>query len=88
MTILALANVAKDLFKGGSGNAPTNSQMFGKMAGSPTDPMSMIGGMASKALGAYDMFKNPNKLIGGAIGDNKLGNTLYDLYMGRQKKEV
>ena len=85
--ILAVASMAKDLFKDGKASAPKTGQMFGEMSSNPTDPMSMIGGMASNALGAYDMYKNPNKAIGGLIGDQKMGNNLYDLYMGRSKKE-
>jgi len=82
--VLAIANMAKDLFKDGKVNAPDSGQIFGKMS---NDPMSMIGGLASKGLGIYDMYKNPNKAIGGLIGDPKMGNSLYDLYMGRRKKE-
>lgn len=76
MSILALANVAKDVFQKKGVAQPVSN------------PMSIIGDMGNSAINAYDMYKNPNKLIGSAIGDNKLGNTLYDLYMGRQKKEV
>lgn len=82
--VLAIANMAKDLFKDGKASAPDSGQIFGQMS---KDPMSMIGGMASNALGAYDLYKNPNKALGGIIGDEKMGNNLYDLYMGRRKKE-
>lgn len=82
--VLAIANMAKDLFKDGKVNAPDSGKMFGEMS---KDPMGAIGGMAAKGLEAYDMYKNPNKAVGGLIGDQKMGNNLYDLYMGRRKKE-
>jgi len=87
--MLAIANVAKDLFSKKDGSSPGDStkNVFGSMVDAK-DPMTFIGGAGASALKAYDMFKNPNKAIGGLIGDEKMGNNLYDLYMGRRKKEV